>query len=90
MEKKIKRIIAREGLVLLGIILLGFIFYFIISNIPDFRAYKNIGGETIKGIVWDDTKSMIESIAIYIIFLGYPVFLLVRFVIWAIKTLKDK
>jgi len=64
-KKKIKRIIAREGLILLGFVGVGFLLQF--SNKPD-----------------------LSNIGIFLFLLGYPAYLLVRFIIWAIKTLKSK
>lgn len=91
MDIKIKKIIAREGLVIVGFFIFSFIFIFILSNIPDFKAYKNSQtGELMRGIIWDDNKSKIQQIGIYISLLGYPLYLFVRFFIWAIRILKQK
>ena len=59
-KKRIKRIIAREGLILLIIITTGIILVIINS-----------------------------VFGLYLVF-GYPIYLLIRFIIWAIKTLKEK
>ena len=56
----IKKIIAREGL-----ILIGFVAVFL------FSSFNN------------------DNLAMYAYF-GYPLYLLIRFIIWAIKTLKEK
>lgn len=36
------------------------------------------------------TKNNTENISFNILFLGYPLYLLMRFIIWAIKTLRKK
>jgi hypothetical protein len=61
-KKKIKRIIAREGLVIFGIIVFGVILEFC----------------NIKG-----------GIGVVILFFGYPVYLLARFIIWAVRELRN-
>jgi len=65
----IKKIIAREGLIILGfiiILLLGFLLPARISY--GFRSHSLIGFAII----------------------GYPSYLFIRFIIWAIKTLKER
>ena len=61
-KKKIKRIIAREGLVILG-----FVGLFILNIFTNF----GLGG-------W----------FIFLNILGYPIYLIIRFIVWAVKTLK--
>ena len=58
--KKLKKIIAREGLIILLII--GLLFFSLFTDMP--------------GIISG------------ILFLSYPIYLLFRFIIWAIYTLK--
>jgi len=89
-KKRIKRIIAREGLVLLGIILLGtliLIFSKCLLNKNNilFR-FLPLDYYTTEVLL----AKILEVIGISIIILGYPVYLLVRFVNWAIKTLNEK
>jgi len=89
-NKTIKKIIAKEGLILLAFIILSCLFIFVIANIPDYKAYKINTGEAISGIVWDDYKAKMQQIGVYIILLGYPAYLLIHFIIWAGKILKQK
>ncbi len=63
-KKKIKRTIAREGLVIIGIFFCGVFLY---TQIDNFTA---------------------TSIGMFFMILGVPVYLLIRFIIWAIKALK--
>ena len=66
----IKKIIAREGLVLLGIMLVGLLFFFV-------------------GVFMSNV-ALIGEIGYFILVLGYPAYLLIRFILWAVKTLKGK
>jgi hypothetical protein len=68
-KDKLKKIVAREGLVFLGILAIAAI----VTTISD-----RIG----------DTNCFLYGF--YISFLGYPIYLLIRFVLWAIKTLGEK
>ena len=38
----------------------------------------------------DLKRSRIASFGIVVLFLFYPIYLLIRFILWAIKTLKEK
>lgn len=62
MKKETKKLIAREGLVFIGIMVLSFI----CAYSPD--AY-------------------IGNIGHGMFYFGYPLYLLIRFIIWAVKTL---
>ncbi len=64
MDNKLKKIIAREGLVFVGFLVGAFL----VASILQFIGQ---GGEG-----WS--------------FLLYPLYLLIRFITWAIKTLKQK
>lgn len=136
-KKKIKRIIAREGLILLGIIVFGFIiiaasdlyikmpsgidptFSAFIDNetrpieidktyaprTSDGKLFKNLvrikyldTGETKvfklaneearKKIM--DKRENIKKFGYFILFLSYPLYLFIRFILWAIKKLRKK
>jgi len=69
MNKNLKKIIAREGLILLSFGVVLFIGFLVLQI--------NQLGE-------------LGSNLLIIGFLGYPVYLLIRFIIWAIKTLREK
>jgi len=74
MEMKLKRLIAREGLVLLGFCVLWLlgprtVIYFSFSQ-PSLDV--NLGA----------LKSYL--------FLLYPIYLLLRFILWAVRTLRGK
>jgi len=64
MNKPIKKIIAREGLIILGFLIIGQVIWylFFLQNFD----HKETG------------------------FYAYPLYLLIRFIIWAVKTLKEK
>jgi hypothetical protein len=65
---QIKKIIAREGLILLGFIVVGVSGYLIIN----FRY---------------DLIRVGEAGCLFLI-LGYPIYLIMRFILWAMKTVK--
>jgi len=68
-KKKIKRIIAREGL-----ILLGFAFLTMIGGVLASYAVNN---------------EVLFVFAI-LLFFSYPFYLIIRFILWAIKMLKEE
>ena len=79
-ELNIKKIIAREGLILLSFILLGLL----IGTIFQDTYYSNL--RLLHGVPLKRFGVMGERIMLY----GYPFYLLIRFVLWAIKTLKGE
>ena len=116
----IKKLIAREGLIFIGIMLLGILFSFISAQIP-YAERKPVGAPVFKDngpwnqyIVgtkdekgrpiekidgsWylkdsNDNNLMKDNIAnlgMFILFFCYPFYLLIRFILWAIRTLKQK
>jgi len=107
-KKKIKRIIARDGLIIIAIIAIGFIY---ILYIPRLIYPRPIGGgrdyyaeeiehkpspqytritstEELNKV--DAKQERVRTMGMFLIILGYPIYLLIRFIIWAIKTLKQK
>jgi len=86
MDIKTKRIIAREGLILLvtiglGIFLISIALYFRPSLKDIFDEISPPNGFVQWGIIIKLAKALI---------IAYPVSWLIRFVIWAVKTLKQK
>ena len=77
MNRNTKKIIAREGLILLGIILISAIIIFFL-RITEFE------------IVGEQIGQKIFTFAVMFALLGYPMYILTRFVIWAIRTLREK
>ena len=80
MTLKTKKIIAREGLIILGIFL-GII---ISSNLAWVIA------SFIFGVQDQQILNKIFDIIFYIFLWLYPLYLIVRFVVWAIKILRRK
>lgn len=70
---KTKKIIAREGLIILAIAIFSLFPYFL-SQFPK----DVIAQETIFSWFW------------FILLVPYPIYLIVRFIIWAVKTLRKK
>lgn len=71
MDAKIKKIIAREGLVIIGFIVAMLILMFIFTINPRFLYGWGLDG--------------VEYV---IVLFGYPVYLIICFIVWAIRTLK--
>lgn len=87
-----KRIVAREGLIIITILLLLGITFFIKQYIDEENA-KNILGKS-SLIIYDEKRhqwvtwtSILNKINILLIAV-YPAYLVIRFVAWSIKTLR--
>lgn len=85
----VKKIIAREGLILLGFICGGAVIigltklsYHIFYLLTKPRLYDNL-------LIFEPFNT-IKNIGLLIVVFGYFAYLLIRFIIWAIKTLKQK
>lgn len=116
---KHKKVIAREGLIIIGFIVLAVIAMKIGNTMHiDWSKYRNSGlrpptlsqehyqdavngGFSHKDIVRLEQRRYKEQhpviarfqnqdVTFFIIFFGYPVYLLIRFIIWAIKILKER
>ncbi|MDD2689855.1 MAG: hypothetical protein PHT41_06880 [Candidatus Omnitrophica bacterium] len=93
---KIKKIIAREGLILLGIAGLGLVIYFIARHLNNiylirneavqFKVVQKMKYSLIGYTPYLRTMSLGLNIAIY----GYPIIALIRFVLWSIRALREK
>jgi len=124
MDSKIKKIIAREGLIIIGIIVIGLLTFHIGAS--GVERYKNkfwkeaiTKKEEFKKLTNDDQgeahRQYMEQwstspgqatfreygLGVYIVYylqfigfwllrLGYPFYWLIRFIIWAVKMLKQK
>jgi len=114
-KKTIKQIVAREGLIVLGMILLAFSIFFISSSFPKMAYEKTPSFLTPQefkeardaGLTAEEifrqyherkqsepkakkTRFLIRFYGFILIFCAYPFYLLIRFIIWAIKTLREK
>jgi hypothetical protein len=120
-KKRIKRIIAREGLVIVSLLALAVFCSILSINIPE-QAKQQVKAPMLKGEgPWgeyivktrDESGRQIEKvgdnwylvekanllsiikiisgyIAFWAIFIAYPMYLLIRFIIWAVRTLKER
>ncbi|MFH0731308.1 MAG: hypothetical protein V2A72_00085 [Candidatus Omnitrophota bacterium] len=92
----LKRIIAREGLILIAIAIFGLAIYFLSKHLND--VYLNQHLEARLKIVENMQYALVGytpylktmSVGLKIAACGYPVIAALRFIIWAIKTLKEK
>jgi hypothetical protein len=92
----VKKIIAKEGLILLGIIIFGLVVYFIGRHLntvyliehldSKFKVVQNMRYRLVGYTPYMRTMSFGLNIAIF----GYPVILLIRFIFWAARILKRK
>jgi len=90
-KKKIKQIVAREGLILLLFLLVSFIIYQlsgIIAGLYVKIRYFYITKEETTLLMWlyDYAQKDVEIFS----YLLYPLYWLIRFVVWAIKVLRKK
>lgn len=93
---KIKKIIAKEGLILLGIVIAGLAVYFIARHLNNvyliqhqeakFKVVQNMKYSLVGYTPYIRMMSLGLNIAIF----AYPVTALIRFVLWAVKMLKGK
>ncbi len=93
---KIKKIIAKEGLIFLGIVILGLVVYFIgkhLNNVyliqhqeAKFKVMQNMKYSLLGYTPYIKMRSFGLNIAIF----GYPIIAFIRFVLWAIRMLKEK
>ena len=91
MNPKLKKIIAREGIILIGILCFGFFYMYLGTVIKYLGLFKDTKAIPyyIFGCSWRD-GAWVQHIGWSIIFFGYPAYLLIHFIIWAMKTLKVK
>ncbi len=92
----IKKVIAREGLILVGVVLLGLGVYFISKHLNSVYLIQHYD-EKFK-VVHNMKYSLVGYtpymrmmvLGLNIAILGYPVIAIIRFIIWAIRVLRDK
>jgi hypothetical protein len=86
MKTQTKKIIAREGWVLIGIGLLGIILCW--SGAKTGIRWENYTTNTLGSkflIYWAE-----GTLGVLVLLFGYPTYLLIRFILWAVRTLKQK
>jgi len=91
-----KKTVAKEGLILLGIVIVGLAVYFTgrhLNNVyliqhqeAKFKIMQNMKYSLLGYTPYIRMMSLGLSIAIF----GYPIIALIRFVLWAIRMLKEK
>ena len=91
MNTKIKKIIVREGLVIVGIITVAMLlicYSSIYLSIHNFVGKSFFRSDT-TWLVWHDKPlyvSILKTAGWWLLFLGYPAYLFIRF--WVVKKLK--
>ena len=99
LEQKTKKIVAREGLLILAIIFFSVGSILIGENLGEYKGGLSgfeilkleLEGRPSSGI-WVIRKfgQLINQTGYFFLFLGYPLTVIVRFVIWAVIILKEK
>ena len=87
MNKSIKKIIAREGLILLGVLLFGLLPVLIIGGLYG-HPYARIN--PITEYIGISCVLLIYAYLGYIVILYIIIGLIIRFINWSIRTLKEK
>jgi hypothetical protein len=91
-----KKIIAKEGLILLTIVILGLAVYFIGRYLNAAYLSEHVGSrfkvvQNMRYCLVGYTPYMrAMSFGLNIALFGYPVVVLTRFIFWAIRTLKEE
>lgn len=91
-----KKTIAREGLILLGIAILGLAVYLIGRHLNSVYLFQHQGdkfkvvGNMKYSLVGYTPYLKTMSLGINIAFFGYPLIAIIRFILWSFKTLKEK
>lgn len=91
-KKKIKRIIAREGLILLSVIVVGLLLFWLgsflntkfLEQFKGTRVVPYLFGYKLQDGIW------IQNIGFSLLIIGYPFYLLIRFILWALRTLRER
>ena len=84
MDKKFKKIIAREGLILLGLIISGFVLSLLSEKLYPVDLLAPYASIQVS------IRNSLEELATFLVIFAYPSYLLIRFIIWAIRTLRQK
>jgi len=95
-KKKHKRIIAREGLILLSIVIIGLAVYSISRHLNNvyliqhqqikFKVMQNMKYALVGYTPYISMMSFGLNIAIF----GYPIIAFIRFAIWAVRILGER
>jgi len=89
MTKTVKKLIAREGLVIIAIVGIGLIIIglaFVVYLIYETQIAKD-------SFIPDTLSFFVNTLAVIggaIAVLGYPLYLLIRFILWAVRTIREK
>ncbi|OGW78841.1 MAG: hypothetical protein A3I73_00875 [Omnitrophica bacterium RIFCSPLOWO2_02_FULL_45_16] len=91
---KLKKLVAGEGLVIIGIILLGLFVIgtnylcnaIFVKNYINTPEQNKVGLQIIAYAHYD----AINAFGFLIICFGYPIYLIIRFITWAVRTIKEK
>ena len=86
MNKTTKRLIAREGLTILSIIVIAILMFTAGSMLQKTVVTSD---PTIIKSVWRFGQGLQDWSSVTGI-LGYPAYLLIRFILWAIRALREK
>jgi len=92
----LRKVIAREGLILLGFAALGLVVYFFAKHLNGVYLTQHANdkiksvGEMRYCLLGYSPYLRLESLGLFIAAAGYPIFALIRFIAWSIKMLRGK
>ena len=90
MNKNIKKIIAREGLVAFCFMVISIAFVWIAVPTGQHYEYFSMIGLKNPFPYFDNTISaLLYGAGVRIAFIAYPIYLLIRFIIWVIKKIRE-
>jgi hypothetical protein len=97
-KKNIKRIIAREGLIILRMIIFGLL-VFGLGNVVNIHFFKQCGNVQVRSSFFDlfdlsghtlTDGAWIRAAGLGIVIFGYPIYLVICLIRCTIKTLREK
>lgn len=92
----IKKRIAKEGLILFGFVVLGLFVYFIGRNLNNTymiqhpEARSKVINHMRYSLMGYTPYLMVKNFGLGLAVFGYPLFVILRFILWAIRILKEK
>ncbi|MCX5715281.1 MAG: hypothetical protein NTV07_00090 [Candidatus Omnitrophica bacterium] len=91
MNKNLKKIVTREALIISGIMMLSVMLVWI--SVPaghHYEYFSTIGLKNPYPFFGDHIFALLYAIGVRLAFFGYPVYLAIRSIVWAIRALKKK
>ena len=87
MDKNVKKVIAREGLIFIVVFVTATLISFIGLTVENLAICFSTDMDKVEGI--ERFGRVIEAFTFYTFVVTYPLYIITRFVLWALRTLKD-